>query len=341
MYNPTEKEKKMCRDIVKELLDGDEDIKIEKIVDEVFNKLGIRVLIKINNRKILEALADVIGYPKKLVEITVAIDKIEKIGLDGVKEELRASNIDEKAICTLEPILTSQGSAQEKLSLLKEVIGSSEIGAKGIAEMEYIIDTLESLSLSSGVEIDLSLARGLNYYTGSIFEVKALDYAIGSICGGGRYDGLVENLLGVKVPATGASIGVDRLAELLTLTGQTPENQQGAVIIVVFDDNLMPLYQKTAADLRKNGINTEIYYGAKRGLKHQMAYADKNNCPIAVIIGEDEAKKGTATIKNLKLGKILADKIADKNEWKAKVQKEVELSCLAQKIKEELTIENN
>jgi len=143
-------------------------------------------------------------------------------------------------------------------------------------------------------------------------------------------------LLHVKVPATGASIGVDRLAELLTLTGQVPEQIDGPVIIIVFDDELMPLYQKTAMKLRAAGINTEIYYGAKRGLKHQMAYADRNNCPLAIIIGGDEAAKGVASVKNLKLGKELAATITDKNEWKNRVQKEISLDILADEIKKML-----
>ncbi len=326
--------------------------------------------IKINNRKIVNGLLSYAGITGAEEEMAVMriIDKLDKIGAENVAAELGKGRVDEVSGAQIQGLNLSDNHIKlimefikefEKLGNRKDVLAKlaskpaaqNPIYKEGLDELEKIDTILASLGYDETVAvIDPGMVRGLGYYTGPIYEVESLqtyidekgrERRVGSICGGGRYDGLVENLLGVKVPATGASIGVDRLAELLTLTGQTPENQQGAVIIVVFDDNLMPLYQKTAADLRKNGINTEIYYGAKRGLKHQMAYADKNNCPIAVIIGEDEAKKGTATIKNLKLGKILADKIADKNEWKAKVQKEVELSCLAQKIKEELTIENN
>ncbi|MBO4771063.1 MAG: ATP phosphoribosyltransferase regulatory subunit, partial [Bacteroidales bacterium] len=217
---------------------------------------------------------------------------------------------------------------------------------EGVIELELIDHILADLGYDEQVAIlDPGMVRGLGYYTGPIYEVESLqtykdakgrERRVGSICGGGRYDGLVENLLHVKVPATGASIGVDRLAELLTLTGQVPEQIDGAVIVIVFDDDLMPLYQKTAMQLRAAGIDTEVYYGAKRGLKHQMAYADRNNCPLAIIIGGDEAAKGVASVKNLKLGKQLADTITDKNEWKQRVQKEIPLDILADEIKKML-----
>jgi histidyl-tRNA synthetase len=195
------------------------------------------------------------------------------------------------------------------------------------------------------VIFDPTLIRGMAYYTGPVFEVESLqtykdekgkERQVGSICGGGRYDGLIENLLGMKVPATGASIGVDRLAELLRLTNQAPSQADGPVLIAHFDDELTTEYQKIARNLRSAGIDTEVYYGYNKGfrkMKKQLKYADEKNCPIVILIGENEANKGVATVKNLKLGKELADKISDKKEWNSKVQKEVALSDLAEYVK--------
>lgn len=338
------------------------------ILSKALENIGLKrgtYKIKINNRKIINGLLSYAGITNADDEMSVMriIDKLDKIGIDNVAAELGKGRVDEVSGAQIPGLnlipehislitdfikeFEKQGSRKDVLKRLSDKkAAENSVYKEGLTELEKIDEILASLGYDEQVAvIDPSMVRGLGYYTGPIYEVESLqtytdekgrERKVGSICGGGRYDGLVENLLGVKVPATGASIGVDRLAELLTLTNQTPEIQQCAVIIVVFDDNLMPIYQKTAADLRNNGINTEIYYGAKRGLKHQMAYADKNNCPVAVIIGEDEAKNGTATIKNLKLGKLLADKISDKAEWKAKVQREVKLSNLAEAIKEEL-----
>ena len=193
---------------------------------------------------------------------------------------------------------------------------------------------------------DPSLVRGLAYYTGPVYEVESLqsyidskgvERRIGSICGGGRYDGLVENLLGIKVPATGASIGVDRLAELLMLTNQAPQQKDGPVFIAYFDEALMPHYQKVARDLRTAGIETEVYYGMdKKKMKKQMAYADDKNCPFVVLIGSNEAEAGIATVKNLKLGKEIADNYTDKKEWMEQVQKEVPIAELASYLNEQM-----
>mgnify|MGYP003315963270 CR=1 FL=1 len=312
------------------------ELELVQIVDKVFEKLGINVLVKINNRKVLAGLAEICGFPDKVVDITVAIDKLDKVGLDAVKEEMVEKGLTAEAVSILEPVLTLSGTNREKIEKMRGIMASSAEGLKGLDELEELFAYIEAAGIKTPTEIDLSLARGLNYYTGAIFEVKALDWQIGSICGGGRYDGLVENLLHVKVPASGASIGVDRLAELLTLTGQLPAQMDGPVIVTVFDEDLMPLYQKTAMALRAAGIDTEVYYGAKRGIKHQMAYADRCNCPLAVIIGGDEAAKGVASVKNLKLGKILAATITDKAEWKARVQSEIPLGALAEEIKKML-----
>ncbi len=341
------------------------------VLSEALENIGLKrgtYLIKINNRKIVNGLLAFIGIDKKEDETAVmrVIDKLDKIGIDNVAKELGAGRIDETSGAKIPGLgikddnialivnyikdFEKHTSREETLSKLKSKPAFENLVYKeGVEELEKIDGILKTLGYDETVAIlDPSMVRGLGYYTGPIYEVESLqtykdekgrERKVGSICGGGRYDGLVENLLGVKVPATGASIGVDRLAELLTLTNQVPEQIDGPVIVIVFDDALMPLYQKTAADLRKNGINTEIYYGAKRGLKHQMAYADKNNCPLAVIIGGDEAEKGVATVKNLKLGKLLADKISDKNEWKSKVQKEISLENLSEEIKNMLAQE--
>lgn len=348
---------------------GAEDVSTDAencmILSQALENIGLKrgtYLIKINNRKIVNGLLSYSGISDKEQETAVmrVIDKLDKIGIDAVAKELGKGRVDETSGAQIPGL----GLDDEHVSLITNYIKDFEqhdtrrnvldkLKAKpayendtykqGVAELELIDEILAQLGYDEQVAIlDPGMVRGLGYYTGPIYEIESLqtykdekgrERRVGSICGGGRYDGLVENLLGVKVPATGASIGVDRLAELLTLTGQVPAQFDGPVIVIVFDDDLMPLYQKTAMQLRAAGINTEIYYGAKRGLKHQMQYADKNNCPLAIIIGGDEAAKGVATVKNLKLGKQLAATITDKNEWKAKVQKEISLENLAEEVK--------
>ncbi|MCQ2974067.1 MAG: histidine--tRNA ligase [Bacteroidales bacterium] len=348
---------------------GAEDVSADAencmILSQALENIGLKrgsYLIKINNRKVVNGLLAFSGITDKEQEMAVmrVIDKLDKIGIDAVANELGKGRVDDVSGAQIPGLGLSNNDVDTIIQFIKdfekhssriEVINKlkskpafeNSTYKEGVEELEKIDNILRDLGYNEEVAIlDPGMVRGLGYYTGPIYEVESLqtykdekgrERRVGSICGGGRYDGLVENLLGVKVPATGASIGVDRLAELLTLTGQAPESFDGPAIIIVFDDELMPLYQKTAMQLRQAGIDTEIYYGAKRGLKHQMAYADKNNCPVAIIIGGDEAQKGVASVKNLKLGKELANSIADKNEWKSKVQKEVELSKLADEIK--------
>lgn len=348
---------------------GAEDVSADAencmILSQALENIGLKrgtYLIKINNRKIVNGLLAFTGITDKEQEMAVmrVIDKLDKIGIDAVAKELGKGRVDETSGAqipglNIEPKFVdiiiqfikdfeTRGTRAEVLAKLKAKPAFENATYKeGVEELEKIDTILAQLGYDEQVAIlDPGMVRGLGYYTGPIYEVESLqtykdekgrERRVGSICGGGRYDGLVENLLGVKVPATGASIGVDRLAELLTLTNQAQINSNGPVIIIAFDDSLMPLYQKTAMQLRSAGIDTEIYYGAKRGLKHQMAYADRNNSPIAVIIGSNEAEKGVATIKNLRLGKQLAETIADKNEWKNKVQQEVKLENIAQEIK--------
>ncbi|MBP5501423.1 MAG: histidine--tRNA ligase [Bacteroidales bacterium] len=348
---------------------GAEDVSADAencmILSQALENIGLKrgtYLIKINNRKIVNGLLAFTGITDKEQEMAVmrVIDKLDKIGIDAVAKELGKGRVDETSGAQIPGLniekkfvdiiiqfikdFETRGTRAEVLAKLKAKPAFENATYKeGVEELEKIDTILAQLGYDEQVAIlDPGMVRGLGYYTGPIYEVESLqtykdekgrERRVGSICGGGRYDGLVENLLGVKVPATGASIGVDRLAELLTLTNHAQINSDGPVIIIAFDDSLMPLYQKTAMQLRSAGIDTEIYYGAKRGLKHQMAYADRNNSPIAVIIGSNEAEKGVATIKNLRLGKQLAETIADKNEWKNKVQQEVKLENIAQEIK--------
>ena len=351
---------------------GAEDVSTDAenciILSQALENIGLKrgtYLIKINNRKIVNGLLSYSGITDKEQETAVmrVIDKLDKIGIQAVAQELGKGRVDEVSGAQIPglgldtehvDLIINYIKDFEQRDTRKNVIAKlkskpafeNETYKEGVAELEKIDTILADLGYNEEVAIlDPGMVRGLGYYTGPIYEIESLqtykdekgrERRVGSICGGGRYDGLVENLLGVKVPATGASIGVDRLAELLTLTGQVPEQIDGPVIIIVFDDELMPLYQKTAMQLRAAGINTEIYYGAKRGLKHQMSYADKNNCTLAIIIGGDEAAKGVATVKNLKLGKQLAATVTDKNEWKAKVQKEISLENLAEEVKKML-----
>ena len=348
---------------------GTEDVATDAencmILSQALENIGLKrgtYLIKINNRKIVNGLLAFIGISNLDDETAVmrVIDKLDKVGIENLAKELGKGRVDE----TSGAQISGLGLEEKNIDLIINYIKDFEIHLtrketleklkgkpsfenqiykEGVQELEKIDEILTNLGFNEEVAIfDPSMVRGLGYYTGPIYEVESLQTytdekgrqrKVGSICGGGRYDGLVENLLGIKVPATGASIGIDRLAELLTLTGQAPEQISGPVIVIVFDEKLMPLYQKTAMQLRNAGINTEIYYGAKRGLKHQMSYADKNNCPLAIIIGEDEAQKGVATVKNLKLGKLLSQQISDKNEWKSKVQTEISLENLAQEVK--------
>lgn len=338
------------------------------ILSDALENIGIErqnYVIKINNRKIIKGFLQEIGIFEDLeAEVMRIIDKLDKVGVDEVIAELGEGREDKKSGAFINGLsLTKDKTDKIKLFLvsfdvnnkrsvviknLKKLKIKNQIFNIGIEELIKIDNILKKSGYDeSRVIIDPSMIRGMGYYTGPIFEAEYLGTytdgkgqkrKVGSICGGGRYDGLVENLIGLKVPATGASIGVDRLAEIMTLTGNIPTLKKGPVIIINFNDEMITDYQKIAAKLRKKGIKTEIYFGAKTGLKHQMTYADKKNCPIAIFLGEDELKKGVATLKNLKLGKELASSITDKKEWTARVQKEVELKNLASEIKKMLKI---
>ena len=279
------------------------ELELVQIVDEVFAKFGINVCIKINNRKVLQGLAEVIGHPDKLVDITVAIDKIDKIGLDAVKAELTERGIDEKGIATIEPVLALSGTTAEKLATMKEILASSEAGLKGLAELEELFGYIAVAGIRQEVEIDLSLARGLNYYTGAIFEVKAKDFAIGSICGGGRYDDLT-GIFGLPgMSGVGISFGADRIYDVLQGLDKFPKEAivGTKVLFSNMGDAEVAYTLPIIAGLRAQGINCEIYPD-KTKLKKQFDYAAKKNVPYFVIIGEQEVADGTVVIKNQTTG---------------------------------------
>ena len=279
------------------------EVELVQIVDKVFSKLGIRTVLKMNNRKILYGIAESIGHADKMMDITVAIDKLEKIGLDNVKAELLERGLDEAAVAQLQPILELSGDNSQKLEQLASVIGSSETGVKGIEEMRTIFGYIEALGVALPVELDLSLARGLNYYTGAIFEVKALDYAIGSICGGGRYDNLTGIFGLPDVSGVGISFGADRIYDVMTGLELFPEDVDCSTKALFINlgaaEELQSL--KIVAELRSQGVAAEIYPEAAK-MKKQMEYANRRTIPFVVIIGSQELEQGVATVKDMRSG---------------------------------------
>ncbi|MEG2613439.1 MAG: histidine--tRNA ligase [Alistipes sp.] len=273
------------------------------IVARVFRALKIRVVLKMNNRKILFGIAETIGHADKMVDITVAIDKLEKIGIESVRTELRERGLDDKALDMLQPILELSGDNDQKLNKLRDVIGGSEIGLQGVAEMQTIFDYLKRLSIDLQVELDLSLARGLNYYTGAIFEVKALDYAIGSICGGGRYDDLTGIFGMPDTSGVGISFGADRIYDVMTGLNLFPEeaNQTTKVFFVNLgaEEELTSLQQLRV--LRDAGISAEIYPENAK-MKKQMEYANRREIPYVAIIGSQELEQHVVTLKDMRSG---------------------------------------
>ncbi len=279
------------------------ELELVQIVDEVFAKFGVNVCIKINNRKVLSGLSEIIGHPDKLVDITVAIDKIDKIGLDAVKAELRERGIDEQGINTIEPVLLLQGTSAEKISKMKEILASSETGMKGIAELEELFGLIETAGIRQEVEIDLSLARGLNYYTGAIFEVKAKDFAIGSICGGGRYDDLTGIFGLPNMSGVGISFGADRIYDVLQGLEKFPKDaiESTKILFSNMGDAEVKYSLPVIAKLRAEGINCEIYPDNTK-LKKQFDYATKKGIPYFAIVGEEEILEGAVNVKNLETG---------------------------------------
>lgn len=279
------------------------EVELMQIIDEVFTRFGICVCIKINNRKILSGIAEIIGAADKIVDITVAIDKLEKIGLEKVNEELLAVGLGEEAVQKLQPIITLSGSNEEKLSTMRTVLADSETGLKGIDEVAFVLDTLKASKLNNPIELDLTLARGLNYYTGCIFEVKALDVAIGSITGGGRYDNLT-GIFGLPgLSGVGISFGADRIYDVLTQLELYPtETLSGARILFINFGTVEAAYcLQLASQLRKAGIPVEVYPDAVK-MKKQMNYANTQQVPFVALVGESEMNEGKVTLKNMQTG---------------------------------------
>ena len=277
------------------------EVELMQIVDTVFNRFGIRVCIKINNRKILTGIAEMIGEADRIVDITVAIDKLDKIGLEKVNEELRANGLSEDAIQKLQPIINLSGTNQEKMATMRQALAQSEIGLKGIDEVEFVLDHLSGLT--SQVELDLTLARGLNYYTGCIFEVKALDVQIGSITGGGRYDNLTGIFGMPGISGVGISFGADRIYDVLNQLELYPEEVTTAtqILFINFGEKETEYCLPILSDLRAAGIRAEIYPDAAK-MKKQMQYANVKAVPFVALVGENEMSAGMVTLKNMTTG---------------------------------------
>ena len=279
------------------------EVELMQIVDTVFTRFGVRVCIKINNRKILSGIAEVIGEPEKIVDITVAIDKLDKIGLENVNEELRRDGISEEAIEKLQPIIALSGTNDEKLATIAEVLAASETGLKGVEETRFILDTLKTCGLNNEIELDLTLARGLNYYTGAIFEVKALDYAIGSITGGGRYDNLT-GIFGLPgLSGVGISFGADRIYDVLNGLDLYPKEAVNGtqLLFINFGDKETAYCLPILGKCRAAGIRTEIFPDSVK-MKKQMAYANAKQVPFVALAGESEIAEGKLTLKNMTTG---------------------------------------
>ena len=279
------------------------ELELVQMVDEVFGRFGVRVCIKINNRKILAGLAEVSGQPERLVDITVAIDKIDKIGIDAVKAELFEKGLTPEAVALIEPVLTLTGTTAEKIARMRTLLAASETGCKGLDEVETLFGLIDKAGISQPVELDLSLARGLNYYTGAIFEVKALDWAIGSICGGGRYDDLTGIFGLPNTSGVGSSFGADRIYDVLSGLNLFPKNAAAAaaVLFTNMGEAEVAYTIPVAAALRRAGIACEIYPDNTK-LKKQFEYADRKGIPFLAIVGDQEVTDGTVTLKNLATG---------------------------------------
>ena len=295
------------------------EVELMQIIDEVFRRFGIRVCIKINNRKILSGIAEMIGEADKIVDITVAIDKLDKIGLEAVNEELREDGISEEAIQKLQPIINLSGTNEEKIATMRQVLAGSEVGQKGIDEVEYVLNVIkneqlkikseqlkiknEQLTIKNDIELDLTLARGLNYYTGCIFEVKALDVEIGSITGGGRYDNLTGIFGMPGISGVGISFGADRIYDVLNQLDLYPEAVTTAtqVLFINFGEKETAYSLPIIAGLRAQGVRCEIYPDASK-MKKQMQYANQKAIPFVAMTGETEMAEGKVMLKNMTTG---------------------------------------
>lgn len=279
------------------------EVELMQIVDEVFTRFGIRVCIKINNRKILTGIAEIIGEADKIVDITVAIDKLDKIGLDKVNDELRAVGLSEEAVEKLQPIIALSGSNEEKLETMRRVLAESETGLKGVEEVAFVLEMLKNSQLHNEIELDLTLARGLNYYTGCIFEVKALDVQIGSITGGGRYDNLTGIFGMPGLSGVGISFGADRIYDVLGQLDLYPQETQSGVQLLFINFGAAEAAHclRLAAQARLAGIATEVYPDSVK-MKKQMSYANAHNVPFVALVGETEMAEGRITLKNMTTG---------------------------------------
>lgn len=340
------------------------DAEVCMVTTDALEAIGLKrgtYIMKVNNRKILKGFLKNLDVNDEETEMNIlrVVDKLDKIGFEGLKQELGNGRIDSSggvinglelnpnlifSIINFFKKFEKTKSRKNILEQLSNLNNLNSIFIEGVEELRKIDFILSATGYNEKrVIFDPTLVRGMAYYTGPVFEVeskqtyideKGNERKLGSICGGGRYDALVEKLLGIKVPATGLSIGVDRVAELLQLTKQAQEQIKGPVLIIVFDNNLMPEYQKIASQLRKAKIDTEVYYGFQRGLNKQLAYADKKNCPIAILLGEDELNKGVVSVRDLKMGKEIASEFSDKKEWQKSAQFEVKKEELVGKVKE-------
>ena len=279
------------------------EVELVQIMDTVFQRLGIRVQIKINNRKLLSGIAEIVGEAEKIVDITVAIDKLDKIGLDKVNEELRTDGISEEAIAKLQPVITLSGSNEEKLKVMEDFLASSEVGMKGIEELRFILNAASQVDLKNELQLDLTLARGLNYYTGAIFEVKALDTPMGSITGGGRYDNLTGIFGMPGISGVGISFGADRIYDVLNTLDLYPKEitTDTQLLFISFGEKETSYCLPVVAKARQNGIRTEMFPDAAK-MKKQMAYANANAIPYVALAGDDEIQKGVVTLKNMETG---------------------------------------
>ena len=279
------------------------EVELIQIVEEVYRRLGIRVCLHLNNRKVLAGIAEVIGAPDKMMDITVAIDKLDKIGVDAVNAELRERGLSAENVEALQPILNLSGSNEDKLRDLKTILAGSEVGLKGVAELEEVFDKLSAVNCQLAIELDLCLARGLNYYTGAIFEVKALDVQMGSITGGGRYDNLTGIFGMPDVSGVGISFGADRIYDVLTELDLYPTELQSTtqVLFACFGEDELRFAMQCATELRRQGLRVEVYPEAVK-MKRQMAYADAKCIPFVAIIGSNELEEKKVMLKNMLTG---------------------------------------
>lgn len=289
------------------------EIELMELIDMVFARLGINVALKVNNRKLLAGIAEVIGEPERIVDITVAIDKIDKIGIDNVNEELRSKGISEESIALLTPILTLSGSNEEKIEVISEMLKNSETGMKGVEELRFVVEGFNRVGHECDLDVDISLARGLNYYTGTILEVKAKDVAIGSITGGGRYDNLTGVFGMPGLSGVGISFGADRIYDVLTQLNLFPEEITSSVqvLFVNFGDKEAACAAEAIKRMRRAGIAVELFPDAAK-LKKQISFANAEKIPFVAIVGEEEMQSGKITLKEMSTGnqqKLTVDEI--------------------------------